>query len=92
MQGNEKKPVIVVGSSNQDRQGIVSEGFVKSLPTYARKAYHLIGPPTPTLKRRWPKVGRNEPCPCGKKDGDGKPIKFKKCCIGKDLSRFIKKT
>jgi len=24
-------------------------------------------------------VGRNAPCPCGKQDGNGKPIKFKKC-------------
>jgi len=26
------------------------------------------------------KVGRNEPCPCGKRNKAGKPIKFKKCC------------
>lgn len=25
------------------------------------------------------KVGRNEPCPCGAKQPNGKPIKFKKC-------------
>ena len=25
------------------------------------------------------KVGRNEPCPCGK-EVDGKPVKYKKCC------------
>lgn len=24
-------------------------------------------------------VGRNDPCPCGKKSDDGTPIKFKKC-------------
>ena len=24
-------------------------------------------------------VGRNDPCPCGKQDASGKPIKFKKC-------------
>jgi peptide deformylase len=24
-------------------------------------------------------VGRNEPCPCGKRTSDGKPIKYKKC-------------
>jgi hypothetical protein len=24
-------------------------------------------------------VGRNSPCPCGKTDANGKPIKFKKC-------------
>ena len=25
-------------------------------------------------------VGRNAPCICGKKDANGKPVKFKKCC------------
>ena len=30
------------------------------------------------------KVGRNDPCPCGKKDpATGKPIKYKKCCYPK---------
>lgn len=24
-------------------------------------------------------VGRNDPCPCGKQDANGKPIKYKKC-------------
>lgn len=28
------------------------------------------------------KVGRNEPCPCGKLKPDGKPKKFKHCCEG----------
>ena len=27
------------------------------------------------------KVGRNDPCPCGKKDAAGNPVKFKKCCF-----------
>ena len=27
-----------------------------------------------------PKVGRNDPCPCGKQDATGKVLKFKKCC------------
>ena len=26
------------------------------------------------------KIGRNDPCPCGKIKTDGKPIKYKKCC------------
>jgi len=26
------------------------------------------------------KIGRNEPCPCGKLRADGEPIKYKKCC------------
>ena len=27
-------------------------------------------------------VKRNDPCPCGKVNADGKPVKFKKCCMG----------
>lgn len=26
------------------------------------------------------KVGRNDPCPCGKLKPDGSPLKYKKCC------------
>lgn len=28
-------------------------------------------------------VGRNEPCPCGSVNSEGKPIKFKNCCLKK---------
>lgn len=38
---------------------------------------HLF-PPTYTLVRTEPKIGRNDPCPCG----SGK--KYKKCCLPKD--------
>ena len=31
-------------------------------------------------KLKYANIGRNDPCPCGKKDGAGKPIKFKNCC------------
>jgi len=38
-------------------------------------------PPVRTVKLSHPKVGRNEPCPCGAKDpATGHPIKYKKCC------------
>lgn len=30
--------------------------------------------------RTEPKYQRNEPCPCGKVDGNGKRLKYKKCC------------
>lgn len=30
-------------------------------------------------KIRFAGVGRNAPCPCGKKDATGKPVKFKRC-------------
>jgi preprotein translocase subunit SecA len=33
------------------------------------------------VRRQMPKVGRNDPCPCGSKDpATGKPKKFKNCC------------
>ncbi|MCM8758074.1 MAG: preprotein translocase subunit SecA, partial [Candidatus Omnitrophica bacterium] len=33
-----------------------------------------------SIQRNFPKVGRNDPCPCGKIDPlTGKPVKFKKC-------------
>jgi peptide deformylase len=35
---------------------------------------------TEPIKRDVKKVGRNEPCPCGKVDSSGKRLKFKKCC------------
>ena len=35
-------------------------------------------------QRAKPKLGRNDPCPCGKKDPKtGKPMKYKKCCYPK---------
>ncbi|MFH1577621.1 MAG: preprotein translocase subunit SecA [Candidatus Omnitrophota bacterium] len=34
----------------------------------------------PANEKKYPKVGRNDPCPCGAIDsGTGKPIKYKKC-------------
>lgn len=34
-----------------------------------------------SLKRVYPKVGRNDECPCGATWEDGKRKKFKHCCI-----------
>ena len=33
--------------------------------------------------RKFDKVGRNDPCPCGAVDENGKPKKFKNCCLNK---------
>ncbi|MFA7151669.1 MAG: hypothetical protein WC113_02045 [Candidatus Paceibacterota bacterium] len=37
------------------------------------------------------KIGRNDPCPCGAKKADGTHIKYKYCCLNKDL-KFVKIT
>lgn len=53
------------------------EEFLNTLSNKERKYFKEMKV-VPTLKqmsRRPPKVGRNEPCPCG----SGK--KFKKCCL-----------
>jgi len=33
----------------------------------------------PAQTSAFPKVGRNEPCPCGAKKSDGRPVKYKHC-------------
>ncbi len=37
----------------------------------------------PLTKNFCHRVGRNNPCVCGKTKPDGKPVKFKKCCLSK---------
>lgn len=39
----------------------------------------LEEPKKPAISNGAKKVGRNDPCPCGAKNEDGKPIKYKKC-------------
>ena len=36
---------------------------------------------TKPLVRDYLKIGRNDPCPCGAVDENGKPKKYKKCCL-----------
>ena len=38
----------------------------------------LASPSKPALGPEFDNVGRNDPCPCGAKDEDGKPRKYKK--------------
>jgi len=42
-----------------------------------------IKKPVP-ITRTTPKIGRNDPCPCGKTDANGKILKYKKCCFLKE--------
>jgi uncharacterized protein len=51
-------------------------GAVVSIFRHQRKHFQ---PPSQTVKRAGPKVGRNDPCPCG----SGK--KYKKCCGAQTL-------
>ena len=36
---------------------------------------------TKPVVRDYKKIGRNDPCPCGAVDENGKPKKYKNCCL-----------
>lgn len=43
-------------------------------------------------RRRSRKIGRNEPCPCGRMDQDSqelRPLKYKRCCGNIDNQRMM---
>ncbi len=51
-----------------------------------KTAVENVGGDAPQKKqpvKKAAKVGRNDPCPCGKKKPDGTPVKYKNCC-GRD--------
>lgn len=48
--------------------------LMASWPCFTGEEYDEVSPPQPPVQRSEPKVGRNDPCPCG----SGK--KYKKCC------------
>jgi len=52
----------------------------KTCMTFRVPSVELIDYVVDVKKRKFAGVVRNDPCPCGKKDSSGKPIKFKKCC------------
>lgn len=45
----------------------------------------------PAPQKAIPRPGPNEPCPCGRKKEDGRPLKFKRCCgsTAGDLHYFV---
>lgn len=63
------------------------EEMMKKIPqrdTFGEFLKPMNLPPTEKqMARKPPKVGRNEPCPCGSVDQRGKAKKFKKCCLSK---------
>ena len=55
-----------------------------SAPSMASDFSASSSAPSPQNTPSAPKPGRNDPCPCGKKDPKtGKPMKYKKCCYPK---------
>ncbi len=56
-------------------------GQVVSTPTYSTepKGTQASNNNANKPQREFPKVGRNDPCPCGAKKSDGSPKKYKNC-------------
>ncbi len=81
--GTERRQVIVGGEGRKDEfrddapQRRPAQG--QAMPKQAPKPEEPKKPVT--VRRETPKVGRNDPCPCG----SGK--KYKNCCMNKDLQQ-----
>ena len=60
---------VVMEDLMQTKKGRQQLQFVMNCPP------EYQGPLTPTIERETPKVGRNDPCPCGSGN------KYKKCCL-----------
>jgi|GEM_PF-2549311 len=56
---------------------VVAELSIAARLSFSTLLDASLSPPSSTFRREEPKVGRNDPCPCG----SGK--KFKKCCLRK---------
>ena len=83
--GSEKRPVVVHVQTHERAKEILAlcnkhglkviVGIEPDKPENISDVERAIT--TPTTKRVKPKVGRNDPCPCGS------GLKFKKCCLKK---------
>ncbi|MDA2935974.1 preprotein translocase subunit SecA [Patescibacteria group bacterium AH-259-L05] len=65
---------------------IYKVGMVEKVPEHRHQEIRLAGAPKTSKKvgiglpQKGGKVGRNDPCPCGKVNSEtGKPVKYKKC-------------
>jgi uncharacterized protein YecA (UPF0149 family) len=71
--------------SNDRKEGALERLRVgaskRAMKFLAQHAEDQFMPSTGVITRKEPKVGRNQPCPCGQTI-DGKPVKFKNCCGG----------
>lgn len=54
------------------------ENVLASSPSYVQSQY-FRKPKQQVRKHK--KIGRNDPCPCGATDENGKPVKYKNCCL-----------
>lgn len=74
-------PLVLWGQCSQGE----TEFLAESPPAPRQFAPRPI-PPLPSMSTMG--SHRNKPCPCGKKHPDGRPIKFKHCCLGNREKAF----
>ena len=74
---DEYKDTTAAGAAQAQDQARAAQGGHGQMPKQAPKPQDARKPET--FRREMPKVGRNDPCPCG----SGK--KYKNCCMNKDL-------
>lgn len=77
---SEKEKINKADRCKADLQGICAQHEIdhinnKVIPEYGILDYEVVD--ESIIKN---KIGRNDPCPCGKKDLNGKVMKYKKCC------------
>jgi uncharacterized protein YecA (UPF0149 family) len=69
--------------TDQVEQDIADERKARRLKRNRRKSNRnnpVKATAAPTHRHRSHRIKRNDPCPCGAKNDDGKPIKYKYCC------------
>ncbi len=74
---DEYKDTTAAGAAQAQDQARAAQGGHGQMPKQAPKPQDARKPET--FRREMPKVGRNDPCPCG----SGK--KYKNCCMNKDM-------
>jgi hypothetical protein len=79
-----------VTDARRAREGIVRDRDARGNPVVSKRSIRWMEtegarikfrPSTSSYVRKAPKVGRNDPCPCGQSI-DGRPVKYKDCCGG----------
>ncbi|MCK5460284.1 preprotein translocase subunit SecA, partial [Candidatus Parcubacteria bacterium] len=67
----------IMEAENTQISNVSSTGIIAS---EAQKQENQNSISNKTVSQNEPKVGRNDPCPCGAKKADGSPKKYKHCC------------
>jgi len=65
--------------SEENKNSVTTRVIEKGKTVYDRMKESAATGPAAQVKNA-KKIGRNDPCPCGAKHADGRPMKYKHCC------------